>query len=96
MFKVGADGGQSLVRQAAGIDSVGWDYGQVGIVATVEMETSTVSTAWQRFLPSGPVALLPVSVINTHLCYHLVTPPSYGPYPLPGPINSWPLVPPIL
>jgi 2-octaprenyl-6-methoxyphenol hydroxylase len=32
---VGAEGRGSLVRKAAGIDTVGWGYGQSGVVATV-------------------------------------------------------------
>jgi len=61
---VGADGGNSPVRQFAGIESRGWDYGRVGVVATLRMESSipdtTAITAYQRFLPTGPVAMLPL------------------------------------
>jgi len=34
---VGADGGNSPVRAFAGIDSTGWDYDRVGVVATLQM-----------------------------------------------------------
>lgn len=49
-----------LGRTASGIDTVGWSYDQSAVVGTVETD-SPHSTAWQRFLPSGPIALLPVT-----------------------------------
>ncbi|TVY28100.1 Ubiquinone biosynthesis monooxygenase COQ6, mitochondrial [Lachnellula hyalina] len=62
---VGADGANSPVRGFAGIESTGWDYGRVGLVATLCMEgegeaEGRVKTAYQRFLPTGPVACLPL------------------------------------
>ena len=57
---VGADGGRSRVRGLAGIRTTGWGYGQRGVVATVATSGPPNETAWQRFLPSGPLALLPV------------------------------------
>jgi 2-polyprenylphenol 6-hydroxylase len=57
---VGADGAASRVRSAAGIGVWGWDYDQRGVVATVKT-TGAAGTAWQRFLPTGPLAVLPVS-----------------------------------
>ena len=57
---VGADGARSRVRQLAGIDSVGWSYGQQAVVATIETEHDHQYTAWQRFLPEGPLAFLPM------------------------------------
>lgn len=57
---VGADGANSRVRELAGIEMVGWSYGQQAIVATVETETDHQHTAWQRFLPEGPLAFLPM------------------------------------
>lgn len=56
---VGADGGRSLVRQMAGLRTLGWQYGQRGVVASVSTAAPS-HTAWQRFLPTGPLALLPV------------------------------------
>ncbi|GIL43781.1 hypothetical protein Vafri_1398 [Volvox africanus] len=43
----------------AGIRTWGWGYGQRGLVATVSTAEPSM-TAWQRFLPTGPLALLPV------------------------------------
>jgi ubiquinone biosynthesis UbiH/UbiF/VisC/COQ6 family hydroxylase len=56
---IGADGQSSLVKSAAGLDAVGWDYPHRASVATVQLDRP-LTTAYQRFLPSGPVALLPL------------------------------------
>ncbi len=55
-----ADGGASQVRQSIGIETKSHDYGQRGIVAYVDHELDHQSTCWQRFLPTGPLAFLPV------------------------------------
>ena len=62
---VGADGANSPVRSFAGIESRGWDYGRHGVVATLELEGDGWGgqynkIAYQRFLPTGPVAMLPM------------------------------------
>lgn len=57
---VGADGAQSAVRQQAGLTLRELDYAQQALVTTVRCEKPHEYTAWQRFLPTGPVALLPV------------------------------------
>ncbi|KAK4565394.1 putative ubiquinone biosynthesis monooxygenase [Recurvomyces mirabilis] len=61
---VGADGANSPVRRFADIPSPGWDYNQHGVVATLNLDrdstASELRTAYQRFLPTGPVALLPL------------------------------------
>ena len=57
---VGADGGPSKVRELCGISRGGWSYGQVAVVAHLEPERPHRNTAWQRFLPEGPLALLPL------------------------------------
>ena len=58
---VGADGAHSKVRALAGIGISQSDYWQQGLVATVQTEESHQFTAWQRFMPTGPLALLPLS-----------------------------------
>lgn len=58
---VGADGAGSRVRQLAGIDTAGRDYRQRAVVATVVTEQPHRETAWQRFLPTGPLAFLPLA-----------------------------------
>ena len=57
---VGADGAQSKVRQLAGISLETHDYGQKGLVCVAQTELPHQSTAWQRFMPSGPLAFLPL------------------------------------
>ncbi|MDX1497487.1 MAG: FAD-dependent oxidoreductase, partial [Salinisphaeraceae bacterium] len=57
---IAADGGQSHTRQLANIAVYGRAYQQRGIVAVVRTQQSHENTAWQRFLPSGPVAFLPL------------------------------------
>jgi 2-octaprenylphenol hydroxylase len=57
---VGADGAQSRVRQLADIEVAGWSYHQQAVVATVATEQDHAATAWQRFLPEGPLAFLPM------------------------------------
>lgn len=58
---VGADGAQSVVREAAGIEFKRSSYGQQGIVCTATTEQPHADTAWQCFLPSGPLAFLPLA-----------------------------------
>lgn len=57
---VGADGAYSRIRAWAGLPTREWDYGHSAIVATIRCEQSMQQTAWQRFLPSGPLAFLPM------------------------------------
>ncbi|KAK1592554.1 hypothetical protein Q3G72_026867 [Acer saccharum] len=56
---VGADGGKSRVRELAGFRTTGWSYSQNAVICTVE-HTEENRCAWQRFLPAGPIALLPI------------------------------------
>ncbi|XP_059632209.1 uncharacterized protein LOC132274877 isoform X3 [Cornus florida] len=56
---VGADGSKSRVRELAGFKTTGWNYSQNAIICTVENEVEN-RCAWQRFLPAGPIALLPM------------------------------------
>ena len=58
---VAADGRDSLLRDAQGINVVGWSYPQTGIVATVEHERPHNGVAYEHFLPSGPFAILPMT-----------------------------------
>jgi len=57
---VAADGSRSRVRTLAGIECAGGDYHQEAVVATVRTERWHQETAWQRFLPDGPLAFLPL------------------------------------
>jgi 3-demethoxyubiquinol 3-hydroxylase len=58
---LGADGASSKVRELLGLQLDRKEYGQRGIVAYVKTELPHENTAWQRFLPTGPLAFLPCS-----------------------------------
>ena len=58
---VAADGAESPLRAMVGIGTHGRDYAQRAIVAHVETADPHQRTAWQRFLPSGPLAFLPLA-----------------------------------
>jgi 2-octaprenyl-6-methoxyphenol hydroxylase len=58
---VAADGARSVIREQAGIGTVGWGYGQSGIVTTVRHERDHHGRAEEHFLPAGPFATLPLS-----------------------------------
>ena len=57
---LGADGAKSNVREISEIGSSVFDYQQNAIVTRVVTEKPHQTTAWQTFLPTGPVALLPL------------------------------------
>jgi len=58
---IAADGAHSSVRKLAGLEATlsRYDYQQCGVVAYIDSELPNQATAWQRFLPSGPLAILP-------------------------------------
>ncbi|KAF2634910.1 ubiquinone biosynthesis hydrox [Massarina eburnea CBS 473.64] len=62
---VGADGANSPVRTFAGITSRGFDYDRHGVVASLQLSGPgwgglDHKIAYQRFLPTGPIAMLPL------------------------------------
>jgi 2-octaprenylphenol hydroxylase len=58
---IGADGANSGVRKSAGIAVDSWRYPQASLVTHAEPAQPHRHTAWQRFLPGGPLALLPLA-----------------------------------
>jgi 2-octaprenyl-6-methoxyphenol hydroxylase len=57
---VGADGRASGTAERAGIKRTGWGYGQTAIVCAVEHERPHGGIAHQFFMPTGPLAILPL------------------------------------
>jgi 2-octaprenylphenol hydroxylase len=57
---IAADGTDSGVRDLLGIDTAGHAYHQDALVAHVRTAQPHRNTAWQRFLPTGPLAFLPL------------------------------------
>jgi 2-octaprenyl-6-methoxyphenol hydroxylase len=57
---VAADGAQSAVRGAFGVDAEVRDYEQTAIITTVLPQRFHDNVAYERFTPSGPLALLPL------------------------------------
>lgn len=57
---IGADGGHSWVREQANIDCCQRSYGQQAIVATLAVEKSHDFKAYQSFLKTGPIGVLPL------------------------------------
>jgi 2-octaprenyl-6-methoxyphenol hydroxylase len=57
---VAADGAGSIVRRQAGVDADRWDYGQTAIITNVVAERFHDYTAYERFTPTGPLAMLPI------------------------------------
>lgn len=63
-YQIGADGFNSPVKKYAGIQTYGWAYDTHAVVATMfhaPLYPGTPTTAYQRFLPTGPIAFLPLS-----------------------------------
>lgn len=77
---IAADGAQSGTREALAIPSDGWKYQQQAIVCHIQWAkpagpatkgASHQNTAWQRFLPTGPLALLPLADGSSSLVWSL-------------------------
>lgn len=62
---IGTDGKNSLVRQSAGIRTIGWAYDQTALVTVLRHEEPHRGIAHERFLKGGPLALLPM--LDPHL-----------------------------
>jgi 2-octaprenyl-6-methoxyphenol hydroxylase len=58
---IGADGVRSRVRQAIDVTTHSRDYRQSAVVANLSLEHPCHETAFERFTPAGPLALLPVA-----------------------------------
>ncbi len=58
---IGADGASSRSRSCAGIQARVRPYQQTALVTQVRTGRSHQFTAWQRFMPDGPIAFLPLN-----------------------------------
>jgi len=58
---IGADGRTSGTATRAGIKRTGWGYGQTAIVCAVKHEAPNNGIAHQFFMPTGPLAILPLT-----------------------------------
>lgn len=70
---IAADGVHSRVRNDLLIGVDGAPYGQSGLVAHIDLERAQRGLAWQRFLPSGPLAFLPLSDGRASIVWTLPT-----------------------
>lgn len=61
---IGADGGNSSVRQLLNIEQHISDYGQTALVTTITASKPHKNVAYERFTSSGPLALLPIGTHN--------------------------------
>jgi 2-octaprenyl-3-methyl-6-methoxy-1,4-benzoquinol hydroxylase len=57
---IGADGLNSLVRQAAHIGVQGWQYSQQALGINIKTKSPQQDITWQQFTPQGPLAFLPL------------------------------------
>lgn len=57
---VGCDGRASGTCRRAGIKRTGWGYGQTALVCAISHDLPHHGTAHQFFMPSGPLAILPL------------------------------------
>lgn len=67
---VGAEGAGSPVRRLSGMQTTGWSYGQRCTVGNLVTEKPHQGIAWQRYIPSGPVAFLPLADGRCSLAWH--------------------------
>jgi 2-octaprenylphenol hydroxylase len=58
---IGADGANSPLRRLARIPVTSWGYPQSAFVTHLAAVVSHAECAWRRFLPDGPLALLPLA-----------------------------------
>jgi 2-octaprenylphenol hydroxylase len=69
---IAADGVDSATRGLLGIETAGHAYHQDALVAHVRTAKAHLNTAWQRFLPTGPLAFLPLSDGRSSIVWSVV------------------------
>jgi 2-octaprenyl-6-methoxyphenol hydroxylase len=68
---IAADGARSTVRESAGIAAQTWNYDQVAVTANIHTQKFHDHVAYERFTPSGPIAILPLSEARSGLIWTL-------------------------
>ena len=71
---IAADGADSPTRKLLGIETAGHAYHQDALVAHVRTGKSHRHTAWQRFLPTGPLAFLPLPDGRSSIVWSVLRP----------------------
>jgi len=71
---IAADGPESKTRELLGIGTAGHVYHQDALVAHVQTAKPHENTAWQRFLPTGPLAFLPLNDGRCSIVWSLARP----------------------
>ena len=70
---IGADGANSFVREQAMIALDVLDYGQAGLSCAIRTALPHKYMARQIFLPTGPLAFLPMASLNTEQAEHWIS-----------------------
>lgn len=68
---VACDGANSRIRKFAGISTITEPHRQTAIVTNLTLEHDHKNTAFQRFLPTGPIALMPFGSHRASLVWSL-------------------------
>jgi len=71
---IAADGTESVVRSLLDMPVVARGYAQTALVTHVASARAHRETAWQRFLPEGPLAFLPLTDGRSSVVWSLPTP----------------------
>jgi len=66
---IAADGRESALRRKAGINVQRFDYDACSLVTTIVHELPHDGLAWQRFLPGGPLAVLPLTEQHSQIVW---------------------------
>ena len=68
---IGCDGANSQLRKQAGLRAFDQSRQETALVTTVTTEKPIGTTAYQRFLPSGPLALMPTAAKSASVVWSL-------------------------
>jgi len=67
---IAADGAKSFLAKQAELPKTSWNYNSSAVVCTLQLSEACENfISWQRFLPTGPIALLPLSNSRSSLVW---------------------------